>query len=629
MRNNQKKTLTTYLTFKKYYLKIFKVLLALILGLLETGHMNVQAQETLPSLSKEVHVDEYEANQVIADLQKAIEFTNYGNYVQAKPLFLKLDSSQLLNSNDSLRMMMLESRSFMNKVLKRFNGSLEDLLEMLEYYTAKEDFNNMAKTQTLLAEFYRARGLKDYAFRYLGFAEQIIETEYVEPCNIAYWFSRRAACETQFQPNTPNIVFFCKKALELSNSECANYTKALIYNELGFIYGHSEFDNEEKIISQYRTSLDILLKANRMRDAATVSHNLATYYTRRGYLDQALAELNPTIELAEKNKWNGALDDLYTLKMTILSASGNYKEAYDLSRKSYISKVELMNDQYAIDVEELQAVHDRELAEEALQQAELRAENNETALVYTIIGSSLLAISTITTIFLFLRVRGKNRLLNVQQTSIETTNQELSKSLNEKEVLYKELNHRVKNNLMVLSGLIYLQQKSDNTEETNDLYTALRNRIQTMAIVHEKLYGINSSTNINFQEYLEELIPLIYNSLKKDDSIMPYTIRCMTLFLPIHKAIPLALIFNELITNSIKHATPQALKEGILIEAETDGDLVNINYSDSGKGLPDDFDLSKSESMGMKIVNLMSQQLKAKTIFPSTEKGLRFTIEFS
>ena len=580
-------------------------------------------------MSREAHVDEYEVSRVMSDLQKAIEFTNYGNYTQAKPLFQKLDSSQLLNSNDSLRMMMLESRSFMNKVLKRFNSSLEDLLEMLEYYTAKEDSNNMAKTQTLLAEFYRARGLKDYAFRHLGFAEDIIETEYVEPCNIAYWFSRRAACETQFQPNTTNIIFFCKKALELSDSECANYTKALVYNELGFIYGHSEFDNEEKIISQYRTSLDILLKANRMRDAATISHNLANYYTRRGYLDLALAELSPTIELAEKNKWNGALDDLYTLKMTILNASGNYKEAYELSRKAYISKVELMNDQYAIDVEELQAVHDRELAEEALQQAELRAENNETALVYAIIGSSLLAITTITTIFLLLRVRGKNRLLNEQQTSIEITNQELSKSLNEKEVLYKELNHRVKNNLMVLSGLIYLQQKSDNSKETNDLYTALRNRIQTMAIVHEKLYGINSSANINFQEYLEELIPLIYNSLKKDDSIMPYTIRCMTLFLPIHKAIPLALIFNELITNSIKHASPESLKDGVIIEAETEGDEVTIKYVDYGEGLPEGFNLEKSESMGMKIVNLMSKQLKAKTSFPFAEKGLRFTIEFS
>ncbi|NVK83904.1 MAG: sensor histidine kinase [Cytophagia bacterium] len=586
------------------------------------------SQETNESLNQELRIDQTEANQILSDLNKAIDLTNYGDYREADKYFQKLDSSQLIISNDSIRMVMLESRSFMNKVRKRYNKSLEDLLEMLNYFTDKKDFNNIAKTQTLLSEFYRARGLKDLAFKHLQSAEKLIETEYVDPCNIAYWFSRRAAYETQFQPNTSNIIFFCQKGLELSGSDCTKYTEALIYNELGFTYQHSESDNDEKVISQYKKSLEILTEANRMRDAATIRHNLATYYTRKGYLDLALEELNPVIELAEKNEWHGSLEDLYIQKMFILSSYGLYKEAYDLSRKAYNSKIELMNDQYAIDVEELQAVHDRELAEEALEQAEIRAKNNEKVLLYWILGASLFGVSTLTVIILFFRVRGKNELLNKQQKDIEKSNQQLSNSLHEKEVLYKELNHRVKNNLMVLSGLIYLQQNSDPSPENEELYKALRNRIQTMAIVHEKLYSIDSSTNINFQDYLEELVPLIYNSLKKGDAIMPYTIRCMTLFLPIDKAIPLALIFNELITNSIKHAGTDTLEQGILIEAKTDHGTTRIIYQDSGKGIPEDFDISKSKSMGMKIVNLMTQQLRAKLDYQSDKQGLKFTIQF-
>ena len=623
----QKKKFTAYLTFKKYYSLLLRAFFSLSSILFFNSIL--LGQKNSERLNSEIYLSNSDASDVLADLQKAIELTDFGSYLEARPIFQKLDTSQLLLSNDSLRMAMLESRAFMNKVLKRYDKSLEDLLEMLEHYSDSEDYNNIAKTETLLAEFYRARDLKELAFRHLSIAENIIENHFVEPCNIAYWFSRRAACETQFQPDTDNIVFFCKKGLELSTSNCAKYTEALIYNELGFTYGHSEFDNEEKIISQYRESLDILLEINRMRDVATIRHNLATYYTRRGYLEDALDELNPTIELAESNKWYGALEDLYLLKMTILNSQGKYKEAYELSRVAYGAKVELMRSQYTIDVEEIQAVHDRELAEEALEQAEVRAETNEQALVYTIMGTSLLALSTITSILLFLRVRGKNRLLNDQQSAIELTNHELSNSLNEKEVLYKELNHRVKNNLMVLSGLIYLQQKADKSDQNEALYTALRNRIQTMAIVHEKLYGINSSININFQEYLEELVPLIYNSFRKDDVIMPYTIRCMTLFLPIHNAIPLALIFNELITNSIKHANSRGLEQGIVIEAETKGDEFTIQYQDFGEGLPLDFDLEKSTSMGMKIVNLMSQQLKATPVFTSSDEGLRFTITFS
>uniref|UniRef100_UPI0040471966 sensor histidine kinase n=3 Tax=Roseivirga sp. TaxID=1964215 RepID=UPI0040471966 len=384
------------------------------------------------------------------------------------------------------------------------------------------------------------------------------------------------------------------------------------------------------VISYYQKSLNILFETNRLRDVATVKHNLATYYTRRGQLDAALNEINSIIELAETNNWHGSLEDLYLLKMVILNSRGQYKEAYEISRKSYLSKIVLMEDQYAIGVDELQAVHDKELAEKALAEAEIRAESNESALTYTIIGILLFGLSTVTALLLFLKVRKNNKLLTDQQKSIELTNEMLLNSLDEKEALYKELNHRVKNNLTVLSSLIYLQQHSKNSEDSiNDLYTALRNRIQTMAIVHEKLYGINNAKNINFQNYLEDLIPLIYSSFRKGDIIMPYTVRCMSLFLPINKAIPLALIFNELITNSIKHSTDDSLAKGIHIESHTDENATVITFEDFGPQFPIEINFSNPSGMGMKIVNLMTQQLKATLEHQSTESGLRFTIKFN
>ena len=246
------------------------------------------------------------------------------------------------------------------------------------------------------------------------------------------------------------------------------------------------------------------------------------------------------------------------------------------------------------------------------------------------IGATLFAFSTITAFLLFIRVRRKNNLLKEQQKNIEDANHQLSQSLEDKEVLYKELNHRVKNNLMVLSGLIYLQQQTEKGDsKNNELYTALRNRIQTMAIVHEKLYGINSTNNINFQEYLEELIPLISNSFKKGDIIMPYSVKCMTLFLPINKAIPLALIFNELITNSIKHSTNESLAKGIEIESQTNENETIVVFKDYGPEIPTEINFSKPSSMGMKIVNLMTHQLKATLAHESTENGLKFTISFN
>ena len=149
-----------------------------------------------------------------------------------------------------------------------------------------------------------------------------------------------------------------------------------------------------------------------------------------------------------------------------------------------------------------------------------------------------------------------------------------------------------------------------------------------MAIVHEKLYGINSSKNINFQDYLEELVPLVFNSLKKGNGHMPFTIQCKALFLPIDKAIPLALIFNELITNSIKHSTPQSLEKGIVIQCRKENNLTIIEYSDFGPGIKGSGQSGATGSMGMRIIKLMVMQLKATLKRLPTHEGLSFEIRF-
>lgn len=618
--------LTTYFTFKNSY---FLILRGCCLVLLIPGSLSyLKAQEETFSELQKLSNSEYPAEEVSTDLQKAISLTDYGNYNDAIPIFEKLELSELIHSNDSMRMAMLESRAFMCKVMRKNNQALADYMEMLDYYTSLQDFNNMAKVETLLAEYYRARALGDLSYRHLEIAEEIIDNHEVDPCNISFWFSRRAANESQFRSNANNVGFFSQKALELANEPCAQYTKALILNELAYLYGTTHFEDVERIVSHYEQSSEILRSMNRQRDLATVQHNLAVYYARRGEADKSLEVLEPIIALAELNQWHSALEDLYLIQMTIFESKGWYKEAYDISRKAYQSKISLMVDQYAIDVEELQAVHDRELAEKALAEAEVRADNNQRALFYTVGGSTLLAISTLTVVFLFLRVRKKNFQLSVQQEAIEKTNEQLSYSLEEKEVLYKELNHRVKNNLMVLSGLIYLQEQTDENESSHNLYAALRNRIQTMAMVHEKLYGLESTTRVNFQEYLEELSPLICNTFRKGSGHIPINIDCKELSLPINKAIPLALIFNELITNSIKHLDSDALANGIFISCRNDNGATLIEYRDHGSGLPIGLELSTSKSMGMRIVNLMIQQLKATFDHTSSDEGLRFTIRF-
>jgi two-component sensor histidine kinase len=193
-------------------------------------------------------------------------------------------------------------------------------------------------------------------------------------------------------------------------------------------------------------------------------------------------------------------------------------------------------------------------------------------------------------------------------------------------VLYKELNHRVKNNLTILSGLVYLQESSEKNDQQKDLYKTLRERIQSMALVHQNLYEFNEALKINFQEYLRQLIPNIAaafsNGVKTTTEIS-----CDNLIIEIDEAVPLAMIINEIITNSFKHAFQGVSVGKIQLWSETTAGKRVIHYKDNGPGMPDNYENLNTQSLGMRLVKLMILQLKATLKYEGGQNGTYFKIE--
>jgi len=203
----------------------------------------------------------------------------------------------------------------------------------------------------------------------------------------------------------------------------------------------------------------------------------------------------------------------------------------------------------------------------------------------------------------------------------------LKESLNEKEVLLREIHHRVKNNMQIISSLLNLQIQFEDTEEIADVLKDSQGRVKTMAMVHEKLYQSDSLSKINFRDYIKNLVSQIFYSYGIKNDIIVLEMDIDNFNIGIDTAIPLGLIVNELITNSVKYAFPGG-REGkvkIIFKSKNHSHLLII--SDDGIGIPDDIKPEKTESLGLQLVHNLTNQIDGK-IEVDTNKGTEFRIKF-
>lgn len=202
----------------------------------------------------------------------------------------------------------------------------------------------------------------------------------------------------------------------------------------------------------------------------------------------------------------------------------------------------------------------------------------------------------------------------------------LKKSIEEKVVLLAEIHHRVKNNLAITSSLFQLEMMHLEEEKIVDLLSNSLMRIKAIAMVHEKLYESKDFKSIPFHLYLTEILPKIESKYNVDKRIKVHK-DVDVIHLNINLAIPAALLMNELVTNSFKHAFPDQKKGVINITLKNRGDEVLLNVEDDGIGLPEFIDPNDRSSVGFMLVNTLSKQLNAEYDV-STRPGTRFSIVF-
>jgi PAS domain S-box-containing protein len=204
----------------------------------------------------------------------------------------------------------------------------------------------------------------------------------------------------------------------------------------------------------------------------------------------------------------------------------------------------------------------------------------------------------------------------------------LQASLQEKEVLLKEVHHRVKNNMQVISSLLNLQSRHIQDPKVFEMFKESQRRIRSMALIHERLYQSSDFARIEFSEYLRNLASHLFHSYQVDASRVQLKIEAEKVHLNINTAIPCGLIVNELVSNALKHGFPEGRKGQLDIDLRrVAGDGYVLRVRDDGVGFPEGLDFRKTETLGMQIVSTLISQIDA-SIDLVRDKGTEFTIHF-
>ena len=320
-----------------------------------------------------------------------------------------------------------------------------------------------------------------------------------------------------------------------------------------------------------------------------------------------------------------------------MDALGNASQAV-VKFKSYMNlkdsisnrekELQLINQQVALDIQK----KDSELSEksELIKNAVINEGKQKVFRAYLMAG---LIITIILVGFLFYtnnNSKKREEELEIKNQQIQIQNKQIETSLNEKELLLREIHHRVKNNLQIINSVINLQSDKTQNGELNEVLSELKGRISSIALTHQMLYQKGTSSSVILCEYLQNLISQIYTSYESEHIKVNFNCTNKDFIINIDTAIPLGLLVNEIMTNAFKHAFKKT-KNGIIdINANVSLKHVELTIKDNGVGLPENYNeiMNKPTSLGFELIAILVDQIDAKMDIENTN-GTCFVLNFN
>ena len=325
---------------------------------------------------------------------------------------------------------------------------------------------------------------------------------------------------------------------------------------------------------------------------------------------QFLVEVDKLIVFFRESGDTEALSSSHKLRADILRSVNRFDEAYrELELSDSINLVHVRNINSA-ETAELKTKYETDLHKrESVKQSKIAQQNKresrrKTTLLLLIGGASILLFLILLFLVIFYKRLQKSKvLLSEQKRSIE-------KSEKEKSTLLKELHHRVKNNLQIVSSLLNLQKENVKDEAAKGAFTEGQNRVEAMAMIHRYLYSSDELTDIELGKYFTQLVNSIAYSYGYDKNSISIDFDITSATIDVDTAIPLGLVANELVSNVFKHAVKDIDHPTLYIGLHSNEELV-LQINDNGKGITNGFDDNKSTSFGLSLIKSLAKQMRA------------------
>ena len=446
--------------------------------------------------------------------------------------------------------------------------------------------------------------------------------------NIGILYNRMYETEKGIESYQKALQIFQQEQLTPRMIQCLNAI-AVSYRDAG---------NHELALDYFDQAIEVALEADPLNSLANIYSNLGELYLAQKNFEKAESVLTASLELANEHKKRTTIIDshlrlgaLYVQTGKLTLAEKHLKAAFELNQEVEDLSVEgeirmQFSELYKNRGQIAQAFEEYKLAmeiedslfrsEKALEisglMLEYEVERKEKEIVLLEKDNKLKALEIsqqrknfFIGIWVALLFLGAATFFFFQQKKLRATKGRLEVSLTEKETLLKEIHHRVKNNLQLIMSLLNLQADEDQEQTIEDFLYKGQNRVKSMALIHEQLYRSDNIAAINMREYLEQLVASIFEAYDTDD--IHYQIRADEVQLDIDKAIPLGLIVNELVNNSLKHAFNKNGTGSLAVNLHQKREEMEVVVQDDGSGFQS---TQQQESMGLQLVRVLVQQLK-------------------
>ncbi len=506
----------------------------------------------------------------------------------------------------------------------KYDKAVAVYLEALKINQAENDSIEIAKTYSNLGIVYKRIGNNERAIDYYQKAKTIFEAK--KEIRFVGFVLNNIGLIYRDEENFDKAISTFREGLKITQSNNDQTITGGLYNSIATVYKQTnQFDSA---LINYQKAKEIFVQTNMTSKIAATNINLANLYIEKNELEKALKYGLEGFETMQKIQNSEYLQDANQTLATIYAKKNDFQKAFFYQKEYQTIRDSLFTEENKSELAKMEAKfgnRQKEFENELLKKDNLQKtfeieqekKFNQILIISIVLVSLLLSFVAI----LFYENQKKKTLLQTKNNAIQT--------------LLSELHHRVKNNLQIIGSLLSIQVRRLEEPTAKHAIQDVQSRIRTMTLIHEKLYQTDLLTEVEIGQYVKELQEFLFRLYQKENQIEAI-ISIPKTYINVDKAIPLGLILNEWITNSLKYAFPdtaieQTENNQITIELKENQSNYLFVYQDNGIGIQENknIELPKNtakKSMGTQLVMSLIEQLNAIKNEKAIQNGVKFEL---